>query len=87
MMQSVTVGLSFCLFTYLLIGILGYAYAGDDIGPNFLKALDYTKVALPFYTIINASFLISLYFAFPIMFFGGRNNFIALAKLVLTKKG
>lgn len=31
--------------------------------------------------------MISLYFAFPIMFFGGRNNFIAMAKLVMTKKG
>lgn len=39
-----------------------------------------------FFYLINLSFILSVYFAFPIMFFSGRNNFIALAKLLLAKK-
>lgn len=85
MIKAVTTGLLFCLFSYLLIGILAYAYAGEDISPNFLESLSYDKLSIPFYVMINLSFLSSLFFAFPIMFFGGRNNFIALVKLVTVK--
>jgi len=31
MISAVTVGLSFCLFAYLLIGILAYDYVGEKI--------------------------------------------------------
>ena len=34
--------------------------------------------------VINISFIISIFFAFPIMFFGCRNNFIALVKLIFV---
>ena len=40
----------------------------------------------PFFYILNSTFLISIFFAFPIMFFGARNNFIALIKLVMIKE-
>ena len=40
----------------------------------------------PFFFILNSTFLISIFFAFPIMFFGSRNNFIALIKLALQKE-
>ena len=41
---------------------------------------------LPIFALINVSFLASLFFAFPIMFFAGRNNFIALVKLMVLAK-
>ena len=34
--QSVFVALLFCMFCYLLVGILGYHYVGDGIEANFL---------------------------------------------------
>lgn len=37
------------------------------------------------YFIMNISFLISVFFSFPIMFFGARNNFIAIANVLLSK--
>lgn len=29
MIKAVTLGLSFCLFCYLLVGLLAYAYVGE----------------------------------------------------------
>lgn len=84
MIKAVSMGLIFCLFSYLLVGILAYAYVGPEIGPNFLESLSVDKLGGAFFTLINFSFLFSLFCAFPILFFGGRNNFIALIKLVLT---
>jgi amino acid permease len=86
MVKAVTVGLVFCLLSYLLVGILAYDYVGNGITANFLESLSYNKVSIFFFVAINLSFLLSLYFAFPIMFFGGRNNFIALLKLFLVKE-
>lgn len=40
----------------------------------------------PFFFILNITFLISIFFAFPIMFFGARNNFIALIKLAVQNE-
>ena len=36
MIKAVSTGLLFCLFSYLLVGILAYAYVGPEISPNFL---------------------------------------------------
>ena len=85
MIKAVTTGLTFCLFSYLLVGILAYAYVGPDISPNFLESLNLDKLGTLFFILINFSFLSSLFFAFPIMFFGGRNNFIAMVKLIMLK--
>lgn len=79
-------GTLFCTSSYLLVGILGYDYVGHQINANFLVSLSYDKVPPLFFYLINISFILSVYFAFPIMFFSGRNNFIALAKLLLAKK-
>jgi len=87
MSRAVLLGLLFCLFCYLIVGILGYHYAGNDVKANFLESLYYSKVSHLFYYIINLSFIISLFLAFPIMFFGCRNNFIALIKLIFFKDG
>lgn len=78
-------GISFCVFSYLLIGLLGYDYGGAGIEANFLRNLLYSKIPPVLFFMINFFFLASIFFAFPILFFGCRNNFIALIKLVLLK--
>lgn len=50
-----------------------------------MESLIYEKLGPGFYFVINLTFLASIFFAFPIMFFGCRNNFIALAKLIFLK--
>lgn len=77
------VGSLFCTLSYLLIGILGYQYIGSGIDANFLQSLEYSKLGSGFYFVINLSFIISVYLAFPIMFFAGRNNCISLLKIIL----
>mgnify|MGYP000527760246 CR=1 FL=1 len=34
-------GISFCVISYLLVGLLGYNYVGDNIEANFLNSLKY----------------------------------------------
>ena len=79
-------GITFCIICYILVGLLGYYYSGAEIEANFLSSLKYGKVQDFFYFTINFFFLISVFCAFPIMFFGCRNNFIALIKLVIVKE-
>lgn len=79
-------GVIFCSISYLLIGILGYNLIGHKIDGNFLLDLDYQKTNKIIYFVINSGFLISIFFAFPIMFFGCRNNFIALIQLIMIKE-
>ncbi len=86
MAKAVLIALIFCTLSYLMIGIMGYEYVGEIKTANFLTYLLYNKVAKPFFFIINFGFLISIFFAFPIMFFGCRNNFIALIQLVALNK-
>lgn len=85
MTRAAASGMAFCAFAYLLVGILGYDYVGDHVQPNFLESLDYHRVPSPYFFLINISFLLSIFFAFPIIFFSCRNNFIALVKLALAK--
>lgn len=86
MAKAVLIGVVFCTFSYLMIGIMGYYYVGNNVSANFLNSLEYSKVAPAFFFIINAGFLLSIFFAFPIMFFGCRNNFIALIQLARLDK-
>jgi amino acid permease len=87
MSRAVLIGVVFCTLSYLMIGIMGYDYVGDKVQANFLNSLEYKRVAPAFFFVINAGFLLSIFFAFPIMFFGCRNNFIALVQLaVLNSK-
>jgi len=81
MWKAALLAIVFCTFSYLIIGIMGYNYVGDKVEANFLNSLQYNKIAPAFFFIINAGFLVSIFFAFSIMFFGCRNNFIALIQL------
>jgi len=52
-------------------------------------AFERKKYNTALYLLMNIGFLSSVFFSFPIMFFGARNNFIAIAKqliFVIKKK-
>ena len=70
---------------YLLVGILGYSLVDSKVQGNFLLSIDYASSNKIIYCFINAGFLISIFVAFPITFFAGRNNFIALINLTMMK--
>ena len=72
--------------SYIVVGLMGYNYVGNGVSPNFLESINYETFSKPFFYLLNATFLISIFCAFPIMFFGCRNNFIALVKLGMKKK-
>ena len=81
---SALVAMLFCSGSYLIVGILGYNLYGPGTEANFLQSIIYETANKTLFFIINFGFLLSIFFAFPIMFFGCRNNFIALIKLFLT---
>lgn len=86
MKAATLVSIIFCTLCYLLIGIMGYYYVGDTAGANFLNSLPYKKISKAFYFTIKIPFLVSIFFALPLMFFSARNNFIAFLQLLLLKK-
>ena len=65
--------------------MVGYDLVGNGVDANFLVSLSYDRMSKTVYYILNVSYLMSLVFAYPLTFFGCRNNFIALAKLALLK--
>lgn len=80
-------GIGACSLAYLIVGILGYSLYGSspDFDANFLLALPIDKINTVLFFGMNLGFLISVLFSFPVMFFGARNNFIAIAKLIFIK--
>jgi amino acid permease len=86
MAQVSIMGVGFCATSYILVGLMGYHYIGPGVSANFLTSFHYATFSKPFYFLLNTSFLISIFCAFPIMFFGCRNNFIALIQLFMNKR-
>lgn len=83
MKKASLTGTAACCLFYIVVGNIGYAlYGYDRVEANFLLALDQKDVALPLFLLMNGGFLVSVYFSFPVMFFGARNNFIALMKMI-----
>lgn len=84
MRDASIVGVGACSIFYILVGYLGYCLFGNNLKGNFLMAFDRKDTnndAL--YMLLNIGFLLSVFFSFPLMFFGARNNFIAIAKNVV----
>jgi len=79
-------GIAGCGVSYLLIGILGYSLVGDSVDPNFLTSIKYSETSGVLFYLINSSYLISIVFAFSLMFFSSRNNFIAVMNLIISTK-
>ena len=71
-----TIGMTFALTFYLLVGILGYALYGKDVATNFLKVVTEEKFGTFGFYLLNVSFYCSTVLTTPLVFFGARNNFI-----------
>lgn len=89
MSAATMTAIAICSVSYLLIGILGYHLvytinAEPKVSANFLQSLNYNQTNHVVYFVVHICFLLSIFCAFPIMFFGCRNNFIALMQLLAS---
>lgn len=80
------VGLGTVAFFYILVGNVGYAMYGSNVQTNFLLNLKIDDLNDFLFFSMNGGFLISVFFSLPVMFFGARNNFIALIQIIATRK-
>lgn len=80
-----TIGLASCGASYLLVGVIGYSLAGDNASANFLESIPYEGTVPALFVLINICFLASIACAYALMFFGCRNNFIAIYNLYFKK--
>ncbi|CAD8146330.1 unnamed protein product [Paramecium octaurelia] len=80
--------LGFCQgsILYLIVGLLGYATYGKNIEPNFLLSIKEQDVGAVLFVILNLSFVFSTTLTLPVIFFGGRNNFIQMIKQFTENK-
>lgn len=76
-------GILACSFFYILVGNMGACRYGRSTQGNFLLNFERGDVEEPLYILMNGGFLISVFFSFPVMFFGARNNFINITKMVV----
>lgn len=76
-------GLLGCAFFYFLVGSIGYCIYGREVKGNFLLNFDKNDINEGLFIILNFGFLVSVFFSFPVMFFGARNNFIAITKTIV----
>ena len=72
-----------CAFFYVLVGNIGYCLYGNNLQGNFLLSFTRGDINEALFILLNGGFLISVFFSFPVMFFGARNNFIAITKNVI----
>ncbi|CAD8076927.1 unnamed protein product [Paramecium primaurelia] len=86
MTYAMFTGYSMASFLYLCVGILGYATYGNDIQTNYLKSIKSEEVGSILYVILNVTFVISTTLTLPVLFFGGRNNFIQIYKQLTSEK-
>jgi amino acid permease len=73
-----------CGSVYLVVSLYAYMLYGDTLKANFLLCLDKQHTDPLLYYGMNLGFLLSVLFAYPIMFFSARNNFIAIVKLFVA---
>lgn len=73
-----------CGSIYLIVSIYTYMLYGSDLKANFLLCIDKNQTNPLLYYGMNIGFLVSVLFAYPIIFFSARNNFIAIIKLFIA---
>ncbi|CAD8171071.1 unnamed protein product [Paramecium pentaurelia] len=86
MTYAMFTGYSMASFLYLCVGVLGYATYGNDIQTNYLKSIKAQEVGSLLYVILNITFVVSTTLTLPVLFFGGRNNFIQIYKQLTSEK-
>ena len=83
MLNSSLIGTVACFLIYSTTGLLGYLSYGIFLkSSNFLESLNRNDTGTALYIIMNAIFLLSVLCSFPLIFYGARNNFIALFKII-----
>lgn len=85
MLKATLVALMICCISYILIGNAGYCLFGNQLETNFLLSFNSENTNEAIYLILNISFLTSVFFSFTLLFFGARNNFIAISKNFIQK--
>ena len=70
---------------YILVGMIGSAMYGPEVETNFLLNLRIDDLNDFLFWGMNGGFLLSVFFSFPVMFFGARNNFVALLQMFLNR--
>lgn len=85
MSKACLVGLLSVGFCYMLVGLIGSAMYGPKVQTNFLINLKIDDLGDALYWGMNGGFLLSIFFSFPVMFFGARNNFIALIQMFMNR--
>ena len=87
MIKVVVIGTLLCISSYLLLGFLGFSITSSKaISPNFLQEVSFQNTNTLLFSFMNGGFLVSLFFAFPIIFFSCRNNFISIIKVITGKE-
>lgn len=84
MTKASLVGLCTCLVFYLIVGQMGYCLFGNTLQANFLLSFDSSELNDVTYLILNLTFLTSVFFSFPVLFFGARNNLIAIMNTIIS---
>lgn len=62
---------------------MGACRYGRSTQGNFLLNFQRGDISEALYILMNGGFLVSVFFSFPVMFFGARNNFINITKMVV----
>ena len=83
MAKASILGILGCGMFYLIVGNIGYCLYGREVHGNFLLVFQRGDIVEPLFILLNLGFLVSVFFSFPVMFFGARNNFIAIAKIIV----
>ena len=85
MLKVSLIGTEICIICYLVLGFLGYSITKGELTPNFLESISYGDTNMVVFVLMNAGFLLSLFFAFPIIFFSLKNYFILIIRLITQK--
>ena len=78
--------MSACVILYIIVGNIGYCLYGNKVEGNFLLAFKRGEIREYLYILLNGGFLLSFFFSLPMVFFAGRNSFIAIIKIARENK-
>lgn len=73
-----------CAAIYLITSVYTYMLYGQDLQANFLLSINKSMTDPYLYYGMNIGFLLSILFAYPIIFLSARNNSMNIAKLFIS---
>lgn len=78
-----------CFVLYTMIGLFGYATFGNLVNDsNYLEVLANAGEWVPesLFVAMNGVFMVNIFCSMPFLFFGARNNFIAILEIVFFER-